>query len=216
MMLIRDYIYNVESNVTQKGFCEGVTNHVRERYDKSHLTYFEAHPEERLTASCIVYSRCHNEIWMIGDCQCIAGGVFHENPKSCELTLARERAKILQTMLDSGTAIDELRGNDPGRKAIIPKLIETMHGQNIAYSVVDGFPIPPDKVKVISLAARPQTVVLATDGYPFLKSTLAESEAALREQLLSDPLNIHTFLATKACQKGANSFDDRTYIRFKT
>jgi hypothetical protein len=43
---------------------------------------------------------------------------------------------------------------------------------------------------------------------------LAESEQKLDEQRRNDPLNIHTFKATKAFVEGNNSFDDRTYVRF--
>ena len=57
-------------------------------------------------------------------------------------------------------------------------------------------------------------IVLASDGYPFLKPTLSESEEALEEQRRRDPLNITTFKATKAFRRGMNSFDDRSYIRF--
>ena len=57
--------------------------------------------------------------------------------------------------------------------------------------------------------------MLATDGYPFLCPTLAESEARLQQQRENDPLNIGDFKATKGFMKGNNSFDDRTYIRFQ-
>ena len=52
------------------------------------------------------------------------------------------------------------------------------------------------------------------DGYPFLKPTLAASEASLAEQIANDPQNIHSFIATKGIVEGNKSFDDRTYIRF--
>lgn len=57
-------------------------------------------------------------------------------------------------------------------------------------------------------------VVLASDGYPFLKSTLAESEEELAEQIAHDPQNINTFIASKGLLEGNRSFDDRTYVRF--
>ena len=57
-------------------------------------------------------------------------------------------------------------------------------------------------------------IVLASDGYPFLKPTLAASEAALAEQIANDPQNIRSFIATKGIVEGNKSFDDRTYIRF--
>ena len=108
-----------------------------------------------------------------------------------------------------------------------------LSGQNQNYTVIDGFPIYREGVKVVALKTKPvlsgidtyfqeQTkpvsslneVVLASDGYPFLKPTLAASEAALAEQIANDPQNIHFFIATKGIVEGNKSFDDRTYIRF--
>lgn len=90
-----------------------------------------------------------------------------------------------------------------------------MRGPNVTYAVADGFPIPMDKVRVVTLTSGRHTVVLASDGYPFLRPTLAESEAKLASQLSDDPLNIGRFKATKAYVEGNNSFDDRAYIRFE-
>ena len=95
-------------------------------------------------------------------------------------------------------------------------MIETMKSQNITYSVIDGFPIPIQYVKTIALESHNNTIILATDGYPFLMPTLNESENALARQKEIDPLNIGTFKATKAFTAGNNSFDDRTYIKFTT
>lgn len=97
-----------------------------------------------------------------------------------------------------------------------------------------GFPIYQEGVKVVALKTKPvsssietyfqeQTkpvsspneVVLASDGYPFLKPTLAESEAALLHLIAHDPQCIHDFIATKGLVAGNKSFDDRTYIRFR-
>ena len=66
----------------------------------------------------------------------------------------------------------------------------------------------------MKVSADTQEVVLASDGYPFLCPTLAESEARLKEQIVRDPLNINTFKATKGMMTGNLSFDDRAYIRF--
>ena len=110
---------------------------------------------------------------------------------------------------------DELLRNDTARPVIIPRMLETMRQQNIGYSVVDGFHIPRQHVRIITLDFRPWNIVMATDGYPFLCPTLAESESHLSRQRAEDPLNIGTFQATKAFHPDNESFDDRTYIRFR-
>ena len=95
-------------------------------------------------------------------------------------------------------------------------------GQNKTYAVIDGFPIYMDGVKVVSLGgvlpaspdAHGREIVLASDGYPFLKPTLADSEAALAHLIATDPQCIREFIATKGLVGGNRSFDDRTYVRF--
>ena len=110
---------------------------------------------------------------------------------------------------------DHFLTDDTARQAIIPRMLETMRQQNKTYSVIDGFPVDERHVRIITLDFQPWQLVLASDGYPFLCPTLAESEDRLAAQLKNDPLNIGlAFVATKAFAAGNNSFDDRAYIRF--
>ena len=48
---------------------------------------------------------------------------------------------------------------------IINDIIEGCKRQNIDYSVVDGFDVPIDKVKVVNVP-RGSEVVMASDGFP--------------------------------------------------
>ena len=216
MQLIEKFIKKMPKDITAGDFCQGVTTYVRKHYSQTQISRLQAHPEERLTASCIVFSRLQRQVWMIGDCQCMIGDYYFDNAKPCERQIAQRRADIAHEMLASGRAtIEGLRTEDAARQAIIPDLVEAMKGQNVDYAVIDGFPIPMRKVKVETLNFEPWTIVFASDGYPVLKPTLQESEEALRQQQATDPLNIGTFKATKAFMLGNNSFDDRSYIRFK-
>lgn len=216
MQLISKYIKAMPKDATAEQFCRGVSTYVAKKYKDSKLERLAQHPEERLTASCVVYSRLQRQIWMVGDCQCMVGDTLYDNPKPCEQQIAEERAAVAQRLLDSGQAtVESLRTHDTAREAIIPMLVESMKKQNIDYAVVDGFSIPMRKVRIVTLDFQPWTIVLASDGYPLLKQTLAESEAALAQQAKDDPLNIGRFKATKGFATGANSFDDRSYIRFK-
>lgn len=205
MLLISEYIQhelNVEASVDD--FCKGVTAYI---YNKVYRPLgveerLRLHPEERLTASAIIYSRAQHEVWMVGDCQAIIQGKLYENGKPYEQEIAAKRVALI------------LQGMTPAeaRKAIEPLLVQAMlDGQNKSYAVIDGFPIYQDGVKVVACEGE---VVLASDGYPFLKPTLAESEAALSDQLAHDPQNIRSFIATKGLVSSNKSFDDRAYIRF--
>lgn len=173
------------------------------------------HPEERLTCSAIIYSRLQRQIWMIGDCQCLLDDQLLENPKPEEALHAAKRAEYARQLLANGMTIDDLLCHDNARDAVIAEIVESTKQQNITFSVIDGFPIPEQHVPVITLDFQPHQIVFATDGYPFLRPTLAESEYLLEEQRQKDPLNINSYLACKAFMNGQNSFDDRAYIRFE-
>lgn len=224
MVLISEYIqHELKPESTVEDFCEGVTSYI---YNKVYRQQgieeqMQAHPEERLTASAILYSKAKNEVWMVGDCQAIIDGKLYENNKPFEEIVARRRVELIR------------RGFTPqeARKTIEPLLIQAMlEGQNKTYTVIDGFPIYQKGMKVVSLNVPQKNVetdvadslplptkeiVLASDGYPFLKPTLTESEEALAHLLAYDPQCTHEFIATKGIVVGNKSFDDRTYIRFQ-
>ena len=204
MVLISEFIKKeLKAEASVDDFCQGVSSYIYNKVYKN-LRRMEQHPEERLTASAIVYSCARREVWMVGDCQALISGKLYENNKPFEEEIAARRASLIRQGMPPADA----------RKAIEPLLIQAMlNGQNIHYAVIDGFPIYHEGVKVISPAIG--EIVLASDGYPFLKPTLAESEAALQAQLAADPQNISSFLATKGLLEGNHSFDDRSYIRFK-
>ena len=242
MMLISEYIQEeLKADASVDDFCQGVTAYIYNKvYEKLGVEErLKEHPEERLTASAILYSRTRNEVWMVGDCQAIIDGKLYENGKPYEEKIARKRVELIAQGLSPAEA----------RKQIEPLLIKAMlSGQNQTYTVIDGFPIYREGVKVVSVSdsssvqdsvsssdscsvqgpvscsgsasasdtipSSSSEIVLASDGYPFLKPTLAASEAALAEQIANDPQNIHSFIATKGIVEGNKSFDDRTYIRF--
>ncbi len=236
MMLISEYIREeLKADASVDDFCQGVTAYIYNKvYEKLGVEErLKEHPEERLTASAILYSRTRNEVWMVGDCQAIIAGKLYENGKPYEQEIARKRVELIEQGLSPAEA----------RKQIEPLLIEAMlSGQNQTYTVIDGFPIYREGVKVVSVSdscsvqdsvpasdsvpcsdsvsvsgtifVSSSEIVLASDGYPFLEPTLAASEAALAEQIANDPQNIHSFIATKGIVEGNKSFDDRTYIRF--
>lgn len=236
MMLISEYIWEeLKADASVDDFCLGVTAYIYNKvYEKLGVEErLKEHPEERLTASAILYSRTRNEVWMVGDCQAIIDGKLYENGKSYEQEIARKRVELIEQGLSPAEA----------RKQIEPLLIKAMlSGQNQTYTVIDGFPIYREGVKVVSVSdsssvqdsvpasdsvpcsdsasasdtipSSSSEIVLASDGYPFLKPTLAASEAALAEQIANDPQNIRSFIATKGIVEGSKSFDDRTYIRF--
>lgn len=208
MTLISEYIQQeLKPDASVDDFCQGVTAYISNKvYQPMGITeQLRQHPEERLTASAIIYSRQRKEVWMVGDCQAIIDGRLYDNSKPYEQKIAQQRVDLIQLGISPAGA----------RKCIEPLLIVAMlGGQNKTYAVIDGFPIYREGVKVVSLEKDTQEIVLASDGYPFLKPSLAESEAALEHLVAHDPQCIHEFIATKGLVAGNKSFDDRTYVRF--
>ena len=236
MMLISEYIREeLKADASVDDFCQGVTAYIYNKvYEKLGVEErLKGRREGGLPASAILYSRTRNEVWMVGDCQAIIDGKLYENGKPYEEKIARKRVELIEQGLSPAEA----------RKQIEPLLIKAMlSGQNQTYTVIDGFPIYREGVKVVSvsdscsvqdsvpasdsvhcsdsvsasgtISVSSSEIVLASDGYPFLKPTLAASEAALAEQIANDPHNIRSFIATKGIVEGNKSFDDRTYIRF--
>ena len=202
MQLVSKYVRSMPKTTTCEMFLRGVTSCIRKHYKKSMLPRLTEHPEDRLTCSAVVFSRVSREIWLVGDCHCLVGNQYIDNPKPAEAMLAAQRADEMKKLLAQGISQEELLSNDTARPLIIPHMIQTMKEQNITYSVIDGFHIPRQHVKVITLDFQPQEIVLASDGYPFLRSTLAESEHELAQLLAEDPLCIHRFKATKGLMQG--------------
>lgn len=213
MKIISRYIRKMPANTSCHQFCIGITRAINKHYGRR-IAELAVHPEERMTASVVLFSRLRREIWMIGDCLCLVNGKLFENSKPYEQTLAEMRAARIKELLAEGKTQEELLTNDKARASIIPHMLEEMKKQNITYSVIDGFPIPEQLVPVITLNFNPHEIVFASDGYPILCPTLDESEGQLAHQRETDPMNIGQFKATKGFTPGNLSFDDRTYIRF--
>lgn len=225
MTLISEYIQQeLKPDASVDDFCQGITAYVYNKvYQPMGITeQLLQHSEERLTASAIIYSNQRKEVWMVGDCQAIIKGQLYDNSKPYEQEIAMKRVALIQQGMAPAEA----------RKCIEPLLIESMlEGQNKTYAVIDGFPIYQEGVRVVSVEddsstespssssssecnTSSQEIVLASDGYPFLKPTLTASEAALSHLIAHDPQCIHEFIATKGLVAGNKSFDDRTYVRF--
>lgn len=217
MLTVANYIRHMAAGMSAREFCQGVTSAIRNIY-LAHgvdMRRLAENPAERMTASAVVYSRLRRQVWMIGDCQCIVGGIRHDNPKPYEREIASRRAEHIHLALANGACADDFRHDDEGRAAILPQLVAACKGQNKAFAVIDGFPIPFEYVKIIDANSGDGDIILASDGYPFLYPTLRESEDALARQLAADPLCIGTFKATKGLMHDNRSFDDRCYVRFR-
>lgn len=224
MEAVAHYIRHMPADISLFDFCDGVTQAIHDIYLERGLIAEgndkDLAPVDRLCASAAIYSRQREEVWMIGDCQCIVMGKHHANGKPYEQLIAEKRAAAFNSMaslhpdmINHGELV-----HDYARDSVLTELVRSMDDENKTYAVIDGYPIYREGIKVIKVDTKngghDTDIVLATDGYPFLCSTLEKSEKKLKRQLSTDPFNILTFKATKGLMRGNQSFDDRAYVRF--
>lgn len=193
-------------------------NHSLTNAASSRFEYLQSHPEDRLMAVIIIYSVHRNEVWSFGDCQCLIGTDLYTHNKEIDDLMAQIRCLYNRAELILGCTEEELSEHDKGRDCILPLLRRQLSLANqdrpYGYDVLDGFTIRPGHVCIHPVPPQTQ-VILASDGYPVLMDTLAESEAKLEELIKKDPLCLNENKGTKGLVKGNRSFDDRTYIRFR-
>lgn len=185
------------------------------------LNELKSEPGKRFTANGVIYSYARNEVWQVGDCQCIIGNLYSSNEKEIDAIMANARAAVNEVALLDGATVKDLESHDPGREFIYPFLQKQavlqncpIEGQRYAFPVFDGFPVQMKQVNIFPVGDA-EEVVLSSDGYPHLYSTLHESECYLADILEKDPLCIRLYKSTKGIKKGNCSFDDRAYLRIK-
>lgn len=185
-------------------------------------------PEERATASMVLFSRHLKQMIFVGDCQAAFvdsnGKIAHriQPEKYIDSVTARARCMFLQAELLAGTTIEELRTRDPGRELIQPLLVRQRRFQNnmdapelYRYFAMDGFPIPSVGIEVHDVPADVKQIILASDGYPKLYPSLEGTESYLMDIVKEDPMLCIKFQSTKGVKPQQESFDDRTYIRIQ-
>jgi hypothetical protein len=179
-------------------------------------------PEDLPSAAVAIFSNARREVWQVGDVGFWFCGQSHDQRrKQVDRINISMRAAILFAELMRGTTLEQLTQHDPGREAIMPLLsrqalfANNADGGQLAFGVVDGRPVPISLIDVTHVPSDATELVLASDGYPQLYSSLAEAEANLAKLLISDPLCIGPLAGTKGLRPGNISFDDRAYLRVR-
>lgn len=219
MEIIREAIKGLRPNCT----IRDAANELSAKIDAFYLSHdivkeVQEHPENRLTASVVIYSVNRQEVWQIGDCPCMIDNAVYENPKYWEQPIAQARALFLEKELSEGKRVQDLQKQDTGREYILPLLRYAIAYQNneseplYGYGVIDGFPIANRFLRKFQAAGARQ-IILSSDGYLHLFPTLAQSEQYNSQLLEEDPLCIRKHKMTKGVMAENVSFDDRTYIR---
>lgn len=218
--IIGNEIQKLPDDIDAYEAIERISRGIYSFYDKHGLlNQVSNNPELKISASAVIFSAIRNEVWQIGDCPCLIGNSYFPNTKKIDRIMSEARSAFLETEIARGITVSELMQHDSGREFIIPFLSQQNYLQNnplaeeyYSYAVLDGFPIDAEQVKIYPVKQE-KTIILASDGYPKLLSSLEETENYLKRILATDPLCFREYKSTKGLKTGNNSFDDRTYLR---
>jgi glycerophosphoryl diester phosphodiesterase len=221
--LIDATFHQMPPDCTARQAADMLTSAIRAFYTDNHFeTQVEANPEKRITASVVAVSFLQKEIWSIGDCQFMLDDKLFSVRKKADEVAEEARAFFLESeMIARQMTVEDLLEHDTGREFIMPFLERQHRFQNnlnagsFYYAAVDGFPIPDDGVVVEPMPDDVTHIVLASDGYPFLRQSLTASEQMLAELLQRDPLLFREYKSTKGLVSGNVSFDDRAYVKVR-
>ena len=172
------------------------------------LREVQAEPVQRAVACFVAVSLVRREVWLVGDCRCRMDNELLLDEKEIDHITSQARSLFLASEIAQGKNIEELRQHDTGRAFILPLLERQMTFQNNPaagqywYPVIDGFVVPDEGIRVHTLAEGIETIVLASDGYPYVKGSLGESEQALEALLRDDPLLFRHYKSTKGLKDG--------------
>jgi glycerophosphoryl diester phosphodiesterase len=220
--LIRETLDHIPADATHLQAFDLIISAIYQFYEAQNMVeVITADPVQRLMAAVAIVSFLRKEVWFVGDCQCLLDQRHIMQKKSVDRIASEARAMFLEAELLRGVTIEALCQHDTGRAFILPLLQRQSYFQNnpaadgYEYIVVDGFPIPAEKLLVRLIPPNTATIILASDGYPILKESLEESERALQEILHDDPLLFRKYKSTKGVQEGHVSFDDRAYVKLR-
>ncbi len=216
-VLIAEAIQFLPYDCTALEAVELLTNKIAEYYHKKQIfKKVKENSTEKITASVIIFSQFRREVWLVGDCQALAGENLITNHKILDEIVAQLRSAFLRIEINKGKSIEELMNYDTGREFVMPIIKSLMSLQNASYfpyntAVIDGFKVDTQQILITKITDN--QLVLASDGYPHLFSTLEKTEEYLHTILQKDPLLFSEYLSTKGLKRGNLSFDDRAYLK---
>lgn len=220
--LLREAFDQIPYDAIARQAVDLLTSAIKQFYEQRQvIDLVQADPVQRAVASFVALSVWRKEVWLVGDCQCLLNQAHISNTKLVDEIAASARSLFLETEICRGKTIEDLRRDDTGRAFILPLLERQMLLQNNPssgqywYAVIDGFDVPADGLRLLSLPPETETITLASDGYPILKDSLRASEEALQDILRDDPLLFRAYKSTKGLQEGNVSFDDRAYVKVR-
>jgi len=219
--IIQGVFQELPPNTDKAEILKRINDKYQEFYKANADIDFAKEPLFRPTATLIWYNLDTNELVAIGDSKArIDGKNYNDEEKLVDTLNSDLRVKTIKTL---GLTDEQVRDNDVGRYYILPLLQRQAEFQNnpeapeaFQFWAIDGFPIPPEKLRVWQFEKAPQTIELSSDGYETYppEATIDSYEKTLKEELASDPMRI-THPSTKGVSKDNYSFDDRAVLIYQ-
>jgi hypothetical protein len=180
-------------------------------------------PADRPSASVTIYSATRRELWQVGDVSFSYPGLpagAGQPRKRIDQIAASFRAAFLAAEAAAGTVdLTQMGDSDPARPAVQTLIARQGFLRNTTgpygYAGIDGRPVPSELIVVHHVPESVSDLAIASDGYPLIAATLAESESVLAQLLQRDPWCVNELAGTKGVLKGQISYDDRAYLRLK-
>lgn len=188
-----------------------------EKINSAVLSLYNGEPTGEAAVCAIVYSRHKKQVWSVGDCQCRINSQYYSHEKKIDILLSDIRSLVLELARLEDATNEELIKNDIGREFIMP-ILKKQHllansDSPFGFILLDGSPFNSEKIEIHPVNEG-DTVVLASDGYPFLYNSFEQCEKELERVVKENPLCDKDYKSTKGIMPGNKSFDDRTFIKF--
>lgn len=171
-------------------------------------------------ASFVAVSSARRELWRVGDC----GFLMHGKANFPMKDIQRLFAEVRSFMVLADGVVGHAAEPDNTNAELIEVMKLLTKRQHIfenansrtgfEFGVIDGETVPERFIECFEIGSAPIDIVLASDGYPVLASTLEETEALLRDRLRDDPLCIGLNRGQKPSVPGG-SYDDRSFLRIR-
>lgn len=219
--IISSTVKNLSIDIGWNEIIKIISEELNNYYKKKNIyDFINENPGARAQATIAIYSEKLKEVCIVADSQCMIDGQLYYNYLKMDDVRVNARALFLEGELRKGKTVEELLENDTGAQYINPLLniqclFNNNPGSQYSYGVIDGQEIPEEEIKILKVPDGTKNIILATDGYPVLKSTLKETEAELKRIIAEDPLCIGKYKQFRGISKGLVSFDDRAYLKIE-
>lgn len=203
-------------------------NHaIRSALDYAGSEAVRAHPQ-RASASAVIYSAAHRQLWCVGDTGVTVDGAAIELSKEIDRVATAARCAYVAALVANGATPSSIIASQEDKVFLRPLLalqqqsfLNRLGNGPYRYGNLDGDDAVLDFVRVIDVGSA-QLLTLATDGYFLRLGDLDSTELAMHVVVEADPCMYRLHPQVKGLSLDADGsgllslwFDDRAWIRIR-